>query len=991
MVKQSLTVQDGYGEGENRLGFRVKKISPIDSLRSIVYELEHVKSGARILHIHNEDSENLFSVTFPTLPKNHTGVPHILEHVVLSGSKKYPVRDPFFEMVKMSMSTFLNAMTDVDHTLFPVCSNVKQDLFNLADVYFDAVFHPLLSETAFCREGYALIPETTEQGESRLGINGIVYSEMQGAYSSAEAQVLNHIQQQLLAESAYQYDSGGSPDAIPDLTYQEFYDFWATHYHPSCGYFVFYGNIPTDEYLEFLAPRLEEYTRIEPTVLPEIQPKWKEPRTLVKGYSFDPEENQENKTFLTMHWRIGDASDSTLDVDTDVVNQLLFGNEGAVLRRVLMESGLGQDLVGCGDMNIGREKIFSIGLKGANRQDEEAFNALCLKELERLSREGFDDEDVLAAFNQIAYEALEIDASYPLDTFEDALLGWLYGKEPTLFLDSCRRLDECKKRWEEDRDYFRKWVKTYLCDNTHRLLLTVVPDTEQQARFEQSTRERLDRIHAKLSQEQIEALATMAQKVQEESGTPNTQEQLALLPQLKVEDLPEKCSRIDSDVEQVGPVTCLFPNVFSNGLTYVILNFDLSGLPEHLWKYVPRFTDAIEKMGTEQRDYSEMSTLLASVTNGLETSLSFANHVDGQKECPVLRIAFKCLDSQLNDAMELMQEMLFHVNPKSKKRLRTLINQAHTSVRTHMLNGAHRTAKLFALRDFSEQDRHAWEIYGLPQLELLKQIKNDFDGHYETLIEAITDIHRFILNPKRLIVASTCGEKSREIIKTKIEHWLSQMVDSDVVINKKSASVDVDKRCEALAGSIKVSHCFQAFRAPNMTSGNAALFTLGTQFLSQDFFMPELRLKGNAYGAFANYDSLQGLMTFGTFRDPHIVNTLDIFSQAHDFVKQATWTEEDLKHIIIGTAKNYVAPLRPDGVTALVLARHIQGITDEYRQCNYEQMKSASVEQIKGLMNELLEFGQAHSVTCVFSNRQRLSRAEESGKVAFSTIMPIEG
>ncbi len=444
----------GLKTGETVRGFEVRRVTPLPDLHAVAYELFHPKSGARLLHIHNSDTENLFSISIPTPPPDNTGLPHILEHSVLAGSERFPVKEPFFEMIKMSMATFINAMTGPDCTYYPVASNVKRDLFNLADVYFDAVFHPLLTTSTFRREAHHLAPCDPHNPTGALTINGIVYNEMKGAFSHPEACLYRAQSRGLFPETAYGLESGGDPDAIPDLTAEEMRGFHHSIYHPSNARFFLYGDIPTDDYLDFLAPRLEAFEKADPQPPIPRQEPWDAPRAISDTYPVGHNETLEEKTYLVMSWRCYDAADPVATVLMRILELVLVGNEAAPLKKALIDSELGVDLVLTHADAMGHEGIFSVGLKGAEADRRAAFEQCVLDTLAAIADGGLSPDAIDAAFQQAAYQYLEIQTLFPLHVMDHVIHSWLYGSDPLPFVSMQHHLHTCRERYRTTPDLF---------------------------------------------------------------------------------------------------------------------------------------------------------------------------------------------------------------------------------------------------------------------------------------------------------------------------------------------------------------------------------------------------------------------------------------------------------------------------------------------------------------------------------------------------------
>ena len=689
-------------------GFRLRSATPVPEVRSVAYLLEHPASGARLLHLHTADPENLFSVSFPTPPPDDTGVAHILEHCVLAGSRRFPVREPFFEMIKMSMATFINAMTGEDSTYYPVASNVAKDLFNLAEVYFDAVFHPLLTEQTFRREGHHLTPrgEANGGGAGRLAISGIVYNEMKGAFSDPDACLGRQLNHNLLPDTIYSHESGGTPEAIPDLDYDFFRRYHATYYHPSNAYFFAYGDIATADYCRFLGARLSDFTRRPVSwppgagadaFAPARQQRWSEPRVLRESYPIGAAEPEAERTYLVNAWLTGDALDPVDAALMRILSLILAGNEAAPLRKAIVQSRLGADLTYSGSSSVGREATFLIGLRGSESDRAGRFRELVDSTLQRVADTGISPELVETAFRQAAFEYLEVQPLFPLHTLFRVVGSWLYGEDPLSFLRLGTHLEICRARWAQEPDLFGRLLRERLLDNPHRLNMVLRPDRAMRERFDQRLAARVQSLEREMSEAQIAQAAADAAELEQLNSTPNTPAQLASLPQLRVDDLPAALQHVPTAVSEVAGITLLRNDVFSNGVNYLALDFDLTGLPAELWPFLPRYLEAAAKLGVAGAGYEEVARRKAAATGGISASVSLSAHsAAAGRILRGVRFSLKALDDQMEDALAILDRVVFSVDPRDRARLQEVLVQARMRYRTGLVRGGARTASLHA-------------------------------------------------------------------------------------------------------------------------------------------------------------------------------------------------------------------------------------------------------------------------------------------------------
>ncbi len=973
-------------------GFIVRRITPVPAVRSTAVELEHLASGAQLLHLHNDDTENLFSITFPTPPSDDTGLPHILEHAVLAGSQRFPVREPFFEMVKMSMATFINAMTGYDATYYPVASNVKKDLFNLAEVYFDAVFHPLLTERTFQREGHHLTPADTDQPTGELTVTGIVYNEMKGAFSNPEARLHRLALRPLLPDTVYAHESGGDPRRIPDLTYDQLVAFHRRFYHPSNSRIFLYGDIPTREHLAFLAPRLAAFTRQDGYSSIVMQRRWDTPRTLTETYPADEGQPLTEKTYIALRWRVGQATQPREALLWGVLSLILVGNEAAPLKKAIIDSKLGQNLVMTGDADAGQELTFGVGIKGSEPDRAAALEQLTLETLRRIAEQGVPPELIDAAFQQAAYHHLEITAQFPLTNLWRVVAAWVYGRDPLTFLDAAGHLAKLR---EEARapGFFEAVIRDGLLSNPHRLTTVLRPDPLWQQRSDEELAQRMRTVRATLSDEQVRQVAQNAAAVRAEAGQPNPPEALALLPQLKVSDLPRRCRVIPTQVQSIAGVDLLRNEVFSNGVNYLNLNFELRGLSHEQWLALPRFTDAVAKLGAGDWDFQQTARRKAANTGGIACWPSLCLHSgDAARGVWGLRWAMKALDDRLEPALDVLERLLFGVDPRDADRLRDVLVQSRASLRTALVHDGQNTATHHACRFMSAEGYLQHTLHNLPQLAALEELIERYDDHREGLMTEVESIRDTLPARGQCTVSFTGSEAGYRALCQRLASWAQRFGSSTPSTAAPGFNLSPESRREGLAGPMQVAYCVSVLPAPHASDPRSSALTVAARMLSMDYVLSEVRLKGNAYGAGFRYEPLAQRAMFTSYRDPNVKRTLDVYRGALAYVRAAAWTQADVDRSIIGTAKGEETPIRPAEATSLALSRHLLGLTTDLRQERYERLLGVTLKQVRVALEQVLGSDATERV-CVVSSREKLEQANREmpgAELAISDILTPE-
>jgi Zn-dependent M16 (insulinase) family peptidase len=929
-----------------------------------------------------------------------------MEHAVLGGSRKFPVREPFFEMVKMSMATYINASTYPTFTVYPIATNVKKDFFNLVEVYLDAVFHPELKEDTFRREGHHLALENNADPTSPLKISGIVYNEMKGAYSAPESIMWELGARGLYPETPVGRDSGGDPDHIPNLTYRQFLEFHKSLYHPSNARIFIYGDIPTVEHLKFLAPVLDEFDRKtlsfrtceeslessgrkieiprklgmtgivdgkETPVFPR-EPRWSSPRRIEQDYPIGATEDAGARTFLTLNWIVGDALHPDTVTDWEVLSAILLGNEAAPLKKALIDSKLGTDVFFAGSWASAYEQEFHIGIKGSEPDRGDKFERFVLDTLERIAAEPFHPDRVAAAFQQLAYDRLEVKTLFPMHLLDAVNQAWPYDADPLTFLRMSELLDSCRHRFGNDPLMFNRLIRDGLLNNPHRLLVSLRPDREVQSRADAAFAKQMADRKATLSPEQIAGIAKAAAELEAAQGVPNSPDALAKLPQLKTSDLPAGPRHIPTTAGRVGEMTVLRNDVFANGVNYFEFDVDLAGLPVELYRWLPRFCDVFNKLGAAGQSYEKIAERRAACTGGLWCVPVLWRHAsDDGRSLRRLRFGLKTLDRQADPALGLLEDLIFGVDPTDRARMEDVLRQAVTWYRTTLVNDGLVTARRQAARGLGVECALEHQFLSPEALREVEAMAGNFDRNFDALVKTILTLREFLLNRRRWTVSFTGSNAVFDALTGRLGEWGARMRDDAVVDAPVVFAAGAHR--EGLAGPMKVAHCAKVMPAPHLAHPDVPLFRLGVYLARFDYFLPEIRFKGNAYGGGASHDDANGTFSLFSFRDPHIVETLRVFDGLREYVAAQNWTQTDVDRAIIGSAKEAERPIRPGEATGQALARHLRGDTKELRERRYAATLSATTEGVKEILLRYLDANEAGAAVCVVSSREKLSEA----------------
>lgn len=965
--------------GQSLHGFRVVRVTPLPALRCTAVQARHRRTGLRLLHLHADDTENLFAIAFRTPPPDDSGVPHILEHSVLGGSRRYPVKDPFLELLKRSMATFLNAMTYSDKTVYPVASNVRQDYFNLVAVYLDAVFHPLISPMTLKQEGHHLELADPADPASPLQIRGIVYNEMKGAYSELDSLIERRSSEWLFPDTPYGRDSGGDPEAIPGLTYDAFKGFHDRLYHPANAFVVLYGNIPTVEHFAFLAPHLRDLPAAAAidSALPQ-QPRWPAPREREEPYPIGAGESPAGKAAVTVSWLVGDTADPLLDLSLDVLDRLLLGHAGAPLYKALIDSRLGEDLTPSGYSPGTLETTFHVGLKGTDPERKQAIVELILETLRACATRGFAADSVEAAFQQLEYAHREISAMYPLRLMNRVYESWLYDRDPLVGLRLGALLDQLHERYRREPDLFSRLLEERLLRNPHRLTVVFKPDPHLAARREAAFAEQMARRKAALAPADIERIVQETAELERRQSAPNSPEALATLPVLHRKDLPREPRRIPG--ERIGlaqGITLLRNDVFANGVNYLVQAIDLRGLPPADWAYLPLFSELFTRLGTARCPFDRMAERIAACTGGLsaEPVLAVAAR-DPARLRPALILSCKTLDRTHADALAVLRELLLELDVRDTRRLRDLVLQNKARRRSGIIDSGHRFAALHAARGLSPLTALHELLDGLPQVRLAGQLAADFDRDVEALQARLDRIRRFLLNPRRFTLSFTGSTAPCEASAA----WAEGLA-RDLAAAPVPAEADLPVGAGAvtppvgLAMAADVAFCALAVPAPLCTDPAAPAAQVFSQMLSFGYLWEEVRVKGGAYGGFASYDAGAGVFEMLSYRDPDIPRTLGVFQAAREHLAGMDLGDDAIERAIITCAKGEERPIRPGPATATALLRHLAGLDDELRRERYHALLAVDGRAVRQAAEPLLAADPATAGVCVLSARPKLEAA----------------
>ena len=968
-------------------GYKVKNLVQLTEIDSFYYELEHIKTGAKHVHISRDDQENTFSVAFKTVPKDSSGVAHILEHTALCGSKKYPVRDPFFSMLKRSLSTFMNAFTSSDWTMYPFSTQNRKDFFNLMDVYLDAAFFPILSELNFKQEGHRLETEETSEDGIKLVYKGVVYNEMKGAMSSADQVMGRSLLNALYPDTTYQYNSGGEPSEIPKLTYEQLKEFHRRHYHPSNAFFYTYGDIPLKEHLAIIEEKiLGRFTKIDPKTDVDSQPRWDKPRAATYYYPLSKSEDPAKKCQVALAWLQADILNTFDVLVLSILEQILVGNPASPLRKALIDSGLGtalSDASGYGPDT--RDTMFSIGLKGVEVSSAEQIESLIMDTLKDLAQKGIEPELVESAIHQIEFHRKEVtNTPYPYGI--KLLLGfggsWFHGVDPVSILQFDSDLEKLREKIAQG-PFLEQKIREYFIDNTHRVLFKLRPDQEKEEKENQRVESELKGILESLSGNDIEKIrqdSEALEKLQE------TTEDLAILPTLELSEIPPEVQKIKESSRTDSALLYQQP---TSGIFYMASAAGVGNLNRELISLVPFFCYALPKSGVKNRDYTEVVRRIDLYTGGISLSVQartgYGDHgLEGSGTCvPFITFNGKCLVRNIGKMFEIIEEFVKDFSFSDLVRLKNLLLEYRAKLESAIVQNGHRLAISLASRNFSEASALSEIWQGIHQIKFIKILTEDLsDEHLSAIAKDLMAIGQTIFTRDNLKIALIGEEiplKEGALLVDSMTKGLASK-DGDGFIQPDLPILNIIPH-EGWSTSSAVSFVARTFEAVRFGHDDAPALSVIAKLLRSLYLHREIREKGGAYGGFSIYSPEDGQFCMASYRDPHIVNTLKVYEKAFEFVRSGDFSEEDIKEALLQVCSEIDKPDPPGPAARKAFYRKILSLTDEARDMYKKQLLELNRDRIIRVAEKYFYDDYSTHGVAVISGEEKLALAnKELGK-----------
>ncbi len=957
----------------------------LKDLQSEGYILKHKKSGAKVVLLSNNDENKVFSIGFRTPPKDSTGLPHILEHSVLCGSKRFPSKDPFVELVKGSLNTFLNAMTYPDKTVYPIASCNDKDFQNLMHVYMDAVFYPNIYEhdEIFRQEGWSY---KLDSADGKLEYNGVVYNEMKGAFSSPEGVLDRVVLNSLFPDTSYRNESGGDPEVIPELTYEQFLEFHRKYYHPSNSYIYLYGDMDMAEKLEWLDKEyLSQFDAIEIDSEIKKQEAFTERKEVEISYSVSSNESEEDNTYLSYNKVIGTSLDRNLYLAFEILDYALLSAPGAPLKKALVDAGIGRDIMGSYDNGI-YQPVFSIVAKNANIEQKEKFISVIESTLKAIVENGMDKKAIEAGINYHEFRYREADFGnfpkglmYGLQIFD----SWLYDDEkPFIHLDAIETFDFLKK--QVNTDYFEQLIQKYLLDNTHASIVVVKAEKGRTARLEKELDEKLQAYKASLSKEEVDKLVERTAQLIAYQEEPSTEEELKTIPVLEREDISREIAPIYNEEKYYNDTLMIYHNIETNGIGYVDLLFDLSAVPAGMLSYVGILQSVLGIIDTKNYEYGELFNEINVHTGGIGTSLEMYPDVTKAKEKEfkaTFEMKSKALYNKLPVAFAMMKEILVNSKLDDEKRLKEILDMTKSRLQMRFQSAGHLTSALRAMSYASPLAKFKDITNGIGFYQTVNDICEHFDEKKEELIQNLQKLCKILFRADNMMISYTASEEGltnmdKFIADLKVDLYKENVESTPCVLH-------CEKKNEGFKTSSKVQYVARAGNFIDQGVDYTGALQILKVILSYDYLWQNVRVKGGAYGCMSSFNRL-GDGYFVSYRDPNLEKTNEIYEGITDYLRNFNVTDRDMTKYIIGTISNIDQPMNPVAKGDRSLNLYMNRVSKEMIEMERKQILDATQEDIRQLA-DIVEAVLNANQLCVIGGEEKI----EEQKSLFDEIKDL--
>lgn len=950
-------------------GFKLIDKSFVEDINSYTFEFEHVKTGAKTFAIKNNDDNKSFGIGFKTLPETSNGIPHILEHSVLCGSEKYPAKDPFTEMIKRSHQTFLNAMTYPDKTIYPVSSQNEKDYFNLMDVYMDSTLNPLLREETFKQEGwrYEINPETGE-----LMYNGVVYNEMKGVYSNTFSIVYDTIQKGLFPDTVYGVDSGGDPQVIPELTYEEFKAFHKKYYHPSNSYIYFYGDADLMEELTFVNDNyLADFDREEIDAEIKMQEPFDAPKEITAMMPMSEGQGEGNKGILSVSHTIGKVTDRELKYSCGLLMSLLTGTDNAPLRKALMDTGIAKDVTYSTSFGVNQPYII-IMLIDADESKMDTFKEVYINTLKEVIENGFDDDYITSMYNQWDYSFREIlnEPRRGVFYFTRLFFQWLYDSDPVDAVKINTLLGEIKSKMY-DEGYFENIIDKYMINNPHTLYTKMIPDPDFMKKIEEASKDKLKKIQSSMTEEDITRIKTESEMLKAYQMEPDSEEVLKRLPKLSLDDISTEVIELPIKAVSENNPEILYSNTFSNEIAYFRMNFDLKNLNEKEFRFLSILDYIMMRLGTENSTADEFTEKINTYTGGIYSAFTRHEQYEGIKN-EMLSVFAECTKDNYDKLEEILTELYNTVSFEDTDAIKGFIHEYKTWMEKSVSYSAigFLMGRLYAYASDSYESSEYFdgiEAYSTI-LEAVELIEND----PEAFKKLMYDIRNKVFTKDNFSASFTIeGEykKGAEELIRDINDALPEDNYEDV-----TREFEPIPKNEAFIIPSRVQYCGISANLYDLGYENNGSMAVLTKYLDNSYLQDNIRVVGGAYGAFMGFNHHSGVFYIASYRDPNIKSTYETYDRIAEHLENLEMSDDEFESLIISATRNPLLSPKSTGNNAY--NNYIYNYTDADRKKYREEILNTSIEDLRAYA-ELFRKISENSYRCTFGGESMLNSNSE--------------
>ncbi|MDF2840463.1 MAG: peptidase [Clostridia bacterium] len=967
---------------KNYHGFTLLQEKQITEINSLARVFEHEKSGAKLLQLENDDDNKVFSVSFRTPPEDNTGLPHILEHSVLCGSRKFPSKEPFVELIKGSLNTFLNAMTFPDKTMYPIASKNEKDFYNLMDVYMDAVFYPNIykHKEILMQEGWHYELEDKSQ---EMTYKGVVYNEMKGAFSSPESVLMRKIQDTLFPDTPYGLESGGDPQYITDLTQKQFEEFHSKYYHPSNSYIFLYGDANVLDELKFINDNyLKDFNKIHvDSELPMQKPIGKGKEFEIE-YPISEDEEISEKVYMGMNFVVGTAKDPELYLTMEILEHLLIGTSAAPLKKALIEAEIGKDVFGQMDNGI-LQPTFSVIVKNTELDKKEAFQKVIEDTLTKLVQEGIDKKLVEASINIKEFQLREAEfRGYPKGLIYNikCLDSWLYDGAPFIHLEYEAALEKVKTALTTN--YLEDIIAKYLLDNNHSSLLILKPKKGLSEERESKLKNKLAEYKKSLSDKELEHIIEQCNLLKERQNSPDSPEALESIPLLELSDINPKAEKLPLEIKEEKGVKLLTHPVFTNNIGYVQLFFDTTAVKQEQIQYIALLSDILGKISTEEYHYSELSKEININTGDIRFIIQvYGDKNEHQRYYPKLTVKAKALTEKLPRMFELIEEITSNTKLDEKKRLREIIREVKSRIEMRIMNEGHMTSAKRLLSYLSNQAKYIEHLTGVDYYKFLADMDKHFDNKADEVINNLREVYTAVFNKNNLMTSVTCSQEDYPRFLQSYEKYVAVLPESK--LEKKSYSFDLSKQNEGLLTQSNVQYVAKGYNFVELGYKYSGTLQVLKSIARYDYLWNNIRVKGGAYGAMAGFER-SGNLFFVSYRDPNLGETMKVYDGFEKYLNGFDVDNREMTKYIIGTMSGVDTPLTPSMKGERAAEYYIRNISYEDIQRERDEILKAKKEDIKALAN-IVGDAMKQNRYCVLGNEAKIKQSKE----LFDTLVNV--